>query len=184
MLRHLPNAITLLRALLAAPVALAILADAHLLALALAVIAAASDAVDGYLAKRFHWQSALGAWLDPAADKLLLLTCFATLVWVDAMPAWLLGLSVARNLVLVGGSVAYSSLIGALTPRPSVLGRATTVLQVATVVTVLIARASVAAPTWLTTTLFILTAVATVASGVDYVRVWVERAQRKRSNSR
>ena len=90
MWRHLPNAITLLRALLAAPIALAIIDDAHGRALVLAMIAGSSDALDGFLAKRFGWRSALGAWLDPAADKLLLITCFTTLVWVDAMPGWLI----------------------------------------------------------------------------------------------
>ena len=184
MWRHLPNAITLLRALLAAPIALAIIDDAHGRALVLAMIAGSSDALDGFLAKRFGWRSALGAWLDPAADKLLLITCFTTLVWVDAMPGWLLGLAIARDLVLVGGSVAYQSLVGALTPRPSMLGRLTTMLQIAAVLTVLIARCGAAVPPLLLDGLFVITALATVASGIDYVRVWAERARRKRSASR
>ncbi len=180
MLRHTPNAITLTRALLAAPIAYAIVEGVHVLALAMAVIAASSDAVDGYLAKRFHWQSALGAWLDPAADKLLLTTCFATLAYVGAVPLWLLGLVIVRDLVLVGGSVAYHNLVVALTPTPSVLGRITTLLQVFSVLLVLIARAGIAIPAVLLDGLFLLTAAATCASGIDYVLVWAGHARTQR----
>lgn len=180
MLRHTPNAITLTRALLAAPIAYAIFHGMHTQALALVVVAASSDALDGFLAKRFQWQSALGAWLDPAADKLLLITCFAMLAYVGAMPVWLLGLVIVRDLVLVGGSVAYHNLIGALTPRPSVLGRLTTLLQVLSVLLVLIARTSVAVPMAVLDTLFLLTAAATCASGIDYVLVWAAHARTQR----
>ena len=64
------------------------------------------------------------------------------------------------------------------------LGRLTTMLQIAAVLTVLIARSGVAVPPLLLEGLFVVTALATVASGIDYVRVWAERARRKRSASR
>ena len=181
MLRHLPNAITLLRALLAAPIAFAILSGAHATALWLAVIAGSSDALDGFLAKRVRWQSALGAWLDPAADKLLLITCFGALSYVDAVPIWLLGLVLVRDLVLVGGAVAWHNLIGALIPKPSPLGRATTALQIGSVLLALLARAGIGVPATALDVVFVLTGVATLGSGIDYVRVWSGRARRKRS---
>lgn len=183
MLRHLPNAISALRALLAVPIAIALLHDEHRLALALAVVAGASDALDGFLAKRYGWQSRLGAWLDPAADKLLLTTCFVTLAVVGAVPLWLAGLVIVRDLVLVGGSVTYQSLIGALTPQPSTLGRATTMLQIGAVLTALMARAGIAVPERFAAAVFALAALATLASGIDYVRVWVGRARSRRSAS-
>lgn len=183
MLRHLPNLISALRALLAVPIAAAVLHDEHRWALGLAVVAGSSDALDGYLAKRHGWQSRLGAWLDPAADKLLLTTCFVTLALVDAVPPWLVGLAIVRDLVLVGGSVTYQSLIGALTPQPSTLGRATTLLQISAVLAVLLQRAGLALPERLLATLFVLAGLATIASGIDYVRVWVGRARSRRSAS-
>lgn len=181
MLRHLPNAITLLRAVLSVPIAWSILSGEHRFALALAVVAGGSDAVDGFLAKRFQWQSALGAWLDPAADKLLLISCFATLTYVGAVPGWLFGLVLVRDLILVGGSVAWHNLIGALIPKPSALGRATTALQIGSVLLALVALAGIAVPAIALEIVFVLTGLATLASGIDYVRVWSGRARRKRS---
>jgi len=70
--RHLPNLLSALRLLLALPVALAIGYRDYPTALVLAALAALSDALDGFLARRFRWQSQFGAALDPLADKLLL----------------------------------------------------------------------------------------------------------------
>jgi len=72
--RHLPNLICLIRLALIWPILLALRAGEYRMALALFIIAAASDGVDGYLAKRFDWTSELGKFLDPLADKLLLVT--------------------------------------------------------------------------------------------------------------
>lgn len=182
MLRHLPNAITLLRIALVVPIALAIVDGRHQLALVLAVTAGASDALDGFLARRFGWQSALGAWLDPAADKLLMTTCFLTLAYVDAVPLWLAGLALVRDLVLVGGTVAYTSIVGVLTPRPSALGRATTALQILAILAALLGRAGWPLPGASADWVFAAAALATVASGIDYVRVWSGRARQKRSS--
>src|SRR5690348_2189314 len=74
--RHLPNLICLLRIALVWPIVAALWVGRDSLALALFVIAAVSDALDGYLAKRFGWQSRLGKVLDPLADKLLLVAVF------------------------------------------------------------------------------------------------------------
>ena len=74
--RHLPNLICLIRLALVWPVAAALASGNFLLALALFMVAAVSDGLDGYLAKRFNWTSELGKFLDPLADKLLLMTVF------------------------------------------------------------------------------------------------------------
>jgi cardiolipin synthase len=183
MLRHLPNAISLIRIGLVAPIAWAILVGRNELALLLAIVAASSDALDGFLAKRFGWQSELGAWLDPAADKLMMTACFLSLAYVGAVPLWLVGLVIARDLVLVGGTVAYTSLIGVLTPRPSALGRLTTTVQILAILTALLGRAGWALPAPLADGVFATAALATIASGIDYVREWAGRARRKRSSS-
>ena len=106
-LKHLPNAITGLR-LAMAPVLLWLLwAGFYRDALWVALVAGASDAVDGLLAKRFGWQSRLGSLLDPIADKLLLGAAMAGLWLAQALPAWLVGLVLARDLVIVAGAVGF-----------------------------------------------------------------------------
>ena len=79
MLRHLPNLITLLRLALVWPVYWQISKGQYESALILAAIAGGSDAVDGWLAKHFGWESRLGGLMDPLADKLLLLAAFTGL---------------------------------------------------------------------------------------------------------
>ena len=68
-------------------------------------VAAVSDAADGFLAKRFGWQTALGAVLDPAADKLLLATVFVTLAVLRLIPLWLMAAALARDIIIVLGAV-------------------------------------------------------------------------------
>jgi cardiolipin synthase (CMP-forming) len=78
-MRHIPNVISVIRILLVAPIAMALAHERLALAIVLFAVAAISDAADGYLAKRFGWQSELGAVLDPIADKVLLVAIFVTL---------------------------------------------------------------------------------------------------------
>ena len=97
--RHIPNVISSIRILLVAPIAVA-LAHHHLATtIVLFGVAALSDLADGFLAKRYGWQSDLGAVLDPAADKLLLVTVFITLAYLKLVPLWLMAAAVARGQV-------------------------------------------------------------------------------------
>ncbi|HEY8508499.1 MAG TPA: CDP-alcohol phosphatidyltransferase family protein, partial [Steroidobacteraceae bacterium] len=82
-MRHLPNLICLARIALVWPIVSALQAGEHVIALGLFLIAAASDGLDGYLAKRFNWTSPLGKFLDPMADKVLLVTVFITATWLE-----------------------------------------------------------------------------------------------------
>src|ERR1051325_10077190 len=103
MIRQLHNFLSALR-LLAAPFAAWLIVQGHDTA-ALAVFAAASlsDGLDGFIARRWGVTSAFGAWLDPAADKLLMLLCFSALFWIGVAPLWLLALVVARDLAIACG---------------------------------------------------------------------------------
>src|SRR3954468_20772781 len=90
MVRHLPNLLSALR-LLAAPVAAWLILQGHDIAALLTFAAAgASDGLDGFIARRWGVTSAFGAWLDPVADKLLMLFCFTSLYCIDVTPRWLL----------------------------------------------------------------------------------------------
>jgi len=179
-LRHIPNVISVLRMFAAAPLAWAIAAGDYAVALAWALAAGASDALDGILAKRFGWRSELGGRIDPLADKLLLFAATLALTLAGDLPLWWLALSVGRDLVIVGGAVAYHNLIGPLPTAPSHLSKLTTLLQIALVLAALIgAIDSLHWPAIATTALLWLAAATTLASGVHYVFTWSRRARRE-----
>ncbi|UXI69438.1 CDP-alcohol phosphatidyltransferase family protein [Tahibacter amnicola] len=180
MLRHIPNVLTILRMLLTVPLAWMLRNGRYDAALLLALVAGASDALDGYLAKRFNWQSWLGGVLDPIADKLMLMICYICLAMAGALPPWLAWLVVGRDLVIVAGAVAYHNLVGPLTASPTTISKATTCLQIGLVLATLLHLSRFAEwPDWINATLFAIVAVATVASGLDYVLRWSIKAWRE-----
>src|SRR3990170_8650209 len=88
-MRHIPNALCILRMLLVVPVAWLLNAGEYRLTLWLFAFAGFTDGLDGFLAKRFGWTSELGRILDPLADKILLVGVFITLATLDIVPVWL-----------------------------------------------------------------------------------------------
>ena len=126
MIRHLPNLLSALR-LLAAPVTVwAILEDHDTLALFLFIAASFSDVADGFIARRWGFTSQIGAWLDPIADKLLMLLCFLALWRTGAVPLWLVALVIARDLGIASGAL-FAKLCGLpLRIAPLGIGKATT----------------------------------------------------------
>jgi len=84
-----------------------ILAGEHETAFVLIFIAAFSDALDGYLAKRFGWSSHLGALLDPLADKVFMAGSFIAAVWVGLIPLWITVIVIARDVIIVAGALVY-----------------------------------------------------------------------------
>ena len=176
----LPNAICVTRILLVLPTLLTLLAGRYELTLLLFGIAAASDALDGWLAKTFGWTSRLGKILDPIADKLLLVSVFVTLAWLGLVPAWLVVAFVVRDLVIVGGAVAYHYLVGYLEGQPTPVSKLNTLLQLSFGLTVVAAAAWPAVPDWLPTALGAVTFVTTIASGIDYVLTYARAAARDR----
>lgn len=180
MWRHLPNLITALRIALVVPLCLLILARQWPQALLVAALAGVSDALDGFLAKRYGWQSWIGGMLDPLADKLLLTAAFITLAWVAAIPAWLTVLIVGRDLVIVAGAIGYHALIGRFDAAPTRLSKWTTLVQIVFVLYTLQRLAGGLVSAELDRALLVLTAALTLASGLHYVIVWGGRALRHR----
>ena len=179
MLRHLPNLITALRILLVVPLCWLIDTARYDGALVVAAIAGLSDAVDGFLAKRYGWQSWLGGILDPIADKLLLIAAFLWLAIAGDVPVWLAALVIGRDLVIVGGAVAYYCLIGHFDAAPSRVSKLTTLVQIVFVLGELLRLSRlIDLPDAVRTIAVFVTAILTVASGVHYVAVWSARAWR------
>jgi cardiolipin synthase len=126
MIRYLPNAISIARLALVAPVVWALSTRQYELALALFAVAGVSDALDGAIAKRYGWVSRLGAFLDPAADKFLVLGSYTSFAVVGQIPWWLLGLIVGRDLVIVCGAAVYRWRRGPFEIQPALTSKATT----------------------------------------------------------
>ncbi len=175
-LRSLPNLISLIRLALVPPAGWLILHQYFDAALALFFVAGASDAVDGFLARRFGWQTRLGGFLDPLADKLLILVCLGMLVLGGVLPWWLLLAVVARDAIIAVGAGAYHWLVGPFEARPSLLSKFNTLCQIAVVLAALLVRAGWPFPESKLAWLVWAALATTVLSGAGYLWSWGRRA--------
>ncbi|WP_120993412.1 CDP-alcohol phosphatidyltransferase family protein [Stutzerimonas urumqiensis] len=171
-MRHLPNLLTGVRLLLVVPIAWLVIDGAYQPALGLFVIAGLSDALDGFLARRFGWGSSLGAVLDPLADKALLIVIYLCLTVGGWIPAWLATLVLLRDVVIVLGAACYRLVTGSLEMRPSIFGKLSTLLQLALVAGVMADAAFGVLPAALHLVLITVVAVMTAISGLHYVLRW------------
>lgn len=177
--RWLPNAICVFRILLVAPVVAALLAGQYALGLSLIFVAGVSDAADGFLAKRFGWSTRLGGLLDPAADKLLAVAVFVTLTALGHVPVGVAAIVVGRDLLIVGGAVAYRWLIGSVEAQPTSISKLNTACQLAFVLFTLTQAAFGWPPQISLTVLGAAVVFTSLTSGMDYVIVWSRMAWRR-----
>jgi cardiolipin synthase (CMP-forming) len=174
--RHLPNLISLVRIALVWPIVAALNAGEQLAALSLFVAAAVSDGLDGYLAKRFDWTSELGKFLDPVADKLLLVTVFVELAWLGLVPWWLTAVVVARDVLIALGALVYRLWVGPLRGRPTVLSKINTAAQLLYVMLVMLNAATGLPPRGILDACALVTLATTLISGLHYLRMFARRA--------
>jgi cardiolipin synthase len=174
--RHLPNLICIFRLALVWPVAAALAQGRFLLALALFMLAAVSDGLDGYLAKRFNWTSELGKFLDPMADKLLLMTVFIEVAWLGLAPWWITAAAVARDVLIGLGALVFRVWFGPLHGRPSVISKINTAAQLLYLMAVMFAAASGFPPREVLEALALVTFVTIVLSGYHYMSTFARRA--------
>lgn len=170
--RQLPNLVTIARMLAVLPLLWWLRQHEYRLALATALIAGLSDGVDGWLAKRYGWRTRLGGLLDPIADKVLLDGSFVGLWLAGAAPNWLVLLVLGRDAVIVAGASAYHFMIGPLKGQPTMLGKVTTVAQIALVLALLCELAWPWLPENTANIAIWIVATLTLASGLDYVIRW------------
>lgn len=134
---YLPNLISVLRLFLVPVIIWMIVADELLGAFVVFLIAALTDALDGFLARQFHWQTELGAYLDPVADKALLMSVYATLGFFGHLPAWLAIVVISRD-VLIIGAVLLSWLLGrSVAIHPLMVSKINTTVQISLAVLIL-----------------------------------------------
>jgi cardiolipin synthase len=136
-LKYIPNLICIVRIILVAPIVWSLWEGNYGLALLLILIAGLSDALDGYLARRFDWRTRLGGLLDPAADKLLMFSAFVTLSLIGLVPIWFSAIVVGRDLVIIGGTIVYQLYVAPIHGEPTSASKLNTVLQILLVLLVI-----------------------------------------------
>jgi cardiolipin synthase len=172
-LLSIPNLITLARILSVPVMVWAIVTGWMLAAFLLFLAAGVSDAIDGYLAKRFGMTSELGAYLDPLADKALIVSIYVTLGISGDMPRWLVILVVSRDIMIVG-AVLLSWLVGKPLPmRPLLVSKLNTAAQILFAGLVLASLGLHFDAHWLVDALMAAVTLLTLASVAAYVREWV-----------
>lgn len=169
-----PNFISLGR-LLSAPFAIwLILSDAMVAAFWLTIIAGASDFFDGLLARSLKWHSAVGAYLDPLADKVLLVALFGVLGMKGWIPLWLMIGAIFRDALIVGGTLLLWIVKKPVDVKPILISKINTVLQIGIVLWILSEKAFFFDGGWiLRNGLFWLTGMTTTLSGAFYICFWV-----------
>jgi cardiolipin synthase len=134
---YLPNFITVLRLFLVPVIVYLIVAKSFLAAFVVFLIAGLTDAADGFLARRFGWQTELGAYLDPLADKALLMSVYATLGFFGHLPVWLVILVISRDMLIIGAVLLSWLLARTVAVHPLLVSKINTTMQIALAVLVL-----------------------------------------------
>jgi cardiolipin synthase len=169
----IPNLITLARILLV-PVVVWAIATGHMdVAFLLFLLAAISDAVDGFLAKRFGMTTALGAYLDPLADKVLIVSIYVALGIANAIPPWLVILVVSRDIMIVGAVILSWLVDRPVAIRPHTVSKINTGVQIFLACLVLAAQGFRFDAEPLLTLVMALVAVLTLVSVGLYLAEWV-----------
>lgn len=170
----IPNIITLFRFLLVPLVVFALLDGEWSWAFAGFVAAAISDGIDGFIARTFNQRSELGAYLDPIADKLLLVSVFVVLGYMGKLPLWLVVAAVSRDSLIVGGVVLSTVMSKPVAMKPIFVSKANTALQLVLASLVLASLALNFSLGIVHDGLVYSCGLLTVASGAAYLAGWIK----------
>ena len=169
----IPNFITIGRLLLVPAVIMMIVRRNWQAAFGLFVLAGVSDAIDGFIARRFDMRSELGAYLDPIADKALLVSIYMALAIVGIIPAWVAILVVSRDIMIVSGVILSWLLDNPLEMRPFLVSKLNTFAQIAFAAGLLAAKAfDVLLGFWFEWSMWSIAAL-TLASAAAYLAFWL-----------
>lgn len=169
----IPNIITLARCLAVPGIIYALWHDQMVLAFALFLAAGISDGIDGFIARHFNQRSKLGAWLDPLADKLLIVSVFIVFGMTGDFPDWLVIVVVSRDVLIVGAVILASVMNQPMEADPILVSKANTAAQILLVAAKLLELAFDVSLGWTIPVLTGATAVLTIVSAASYLRIWM-----------
>ena len=176
---NIPNLICLARIALVVPIVQFIVQTEYLLSLLLIAIAGLSDILDGYLAKRNDWRSKLGSLLDPAADKILLVSLFITLFRMELIPFWLTLIVILRDVMIFFGLGLYRYFVDIPEMNPTRISKFNTFAQLAFVLFVIASQIVLFPFAYLSMLFGALVSVTAIVSGLDYWISWSILAKKK-----
>jgi cardiolipin synthase len=177
-LHNLPNLVTLTRMLMTPLAVLMIVSQRFLPAFLTFILAGATDAIDGFIAKNFDLRTELGAYLDPLADKALLISIYVSLAVYAGLPAWIAITVVSRDVMILVAVLVSWLLDKPVEIRPVWVSKVNTVAQIALAGFALGARAYGLDPQPMQTTLEWAVAATTLASGGVYIAQWLDHMSR------
>lgn len=169
---NIPNTITVARIVLVPVIIYLILTHAFAAAFALFVLAGISDALDGFLAKHYHMDTELGAYLDPVADKALLVSIYVALGLTGQIPLWLVIAVVSRDILIVGGVVMAWIVGRPIAMRPLVVSKVNTAFQIGYASLVLADLAFDLFPDSVRSAFAMVVGALTIASALAYLIGW------------
>ena len=171
---NIPNLLTLLRIILVPGIVILLMRGSFLLALILFMVAGITDGLDGFLARVLKQQTVLGAYLDPLADKALIVTSFVTLSILGIIPGWLVVIVISRDFIILFGFSILTMMSVSFEISPTYVSKATTVLQILTIFLALCSRSLEISLCYdLIGVIFWLTALATIISGLYYIYIGI-----------
>ena len=165
---NIPNILTVVRILLTPLFVIFLLRDMFSFALLVFSIAAISDGLDGLLAKYFNQYTVLGAYLDPIADKLLLVSAFVSLAVLEIIPPWLTVIVISRDILIITGISIFAITDIHIEMKPSLVSKCTTVAQMFTIFLTLL-NLKISGAHIIKLSLFWITAGLTITSGLHYI---------------
>jgi cardiolipin synthase len=175
---NIPNALTLARIILVPFIVWLIITHEMAAAFVLFLLAGLSDAADGYLAKRFSWHTELGAYLDPIADKVLLVSIYMTLGFTNHLPVWLVIAVASRDLLIIGGFLLSWILSRRITVSPLLVSKANTLAQLV-LASLVLAELGLGLGLELFVTICVwITGALTILSATVYFWVWLKHMAR------
>lgn len=175
---NIPNLISLAR-LLSVPLTVWLIMKGEIyVAFWIFILAGMSDAVDGFVAKKFNLQTELGSYLDPIADKALLVSVFITLGQVGYLDSWLVLLVVFRDGLILVGAFLYYLIYQNLSMEPLLISKVNTTAQFSLVTLVLGLHGYAVFDSTIIDIMVYIVAATTVMSGAIYVGIWGMRAAR------
>lgn len=173
---NLPNVISLAR-LCSVPIIIWLIINEQMTAAFWLVLAAGiSDAVDGAIAKQFNMETVLGKYLDPIADKALLICTYIALGHEGYVPLWLVIGVVFRDVVIIGGAMSYHILTDSLTMRPIIISKINTAAQLVLAVEILASEGLGFDLDGYRSMMIATVAVTTLLSGASYIIIWTKKA--------
>jgi cardiolipin synthase len=168
---NIPNTLTVLRIVLVPVIVILLIQGQFTKALVCFIIAGVTDGLDGMLARVLNQTTVVGAYLDPLADKVLVISMYATLAVIGIIPGWLAVIVISRDFIILGGILVLTLMSVNMEIKPSYVSKINTMLQLATIFVALLLKVGGAEKHFREVFVFVcwLTAIFTVISGGDYL---------------